>query len=693
MTIKKISEWIQKQNESATASNTTNPVPAKAPDKMPDKPKFGDRRREPYKGGGHQPHRARQDQQPRNARPEHPGHPAHTEHGAHPAHPAHLAHPEYASHPSHPSHAAHPAPPAHPHPQYTRGGEGPQFSQTGGGGGFGDNKMRIIPLGGLEEVGKNIMAVEYGRDIVVIDCGMSFAGPDMFGVDYIVPDVTFLEQRRHNVRAIILTHGHLDHIGALQYVLPRLGNPPIYATKLNCGLIRNRLREFGLEQSAKIHEYNEDTKLKFGQLEFEFFRVNHSIPEGMGVFMSSPAGKAVHTGDFKFDYSPAIDKPADFQKIAEFGSRGIDVLLIDSTNALKPGYCKSEQEIADNLEEIVANTKGRLIVTSFSSLIGRINQLCTIAGKYNRKVFLSGRSMIDNVEIAAKSGYMNFPKGVVRKIGPQVNSLPPSQVMILTTGSQGESLSALTRMAIGEHAQIKIREGDTVVISASPIPGNELAVVNVINNLCAQGAKIITSGQMDVHTSGHAHQEELKLMYSLIKPKSYIPIHGELFMRMGHADFIKTVADPGLHVTILEDGDVLEVSKQQGVRKSKMKVPANDILVDGLGFGDIGSKVIQERKIMSTDGILILLFRAYEKTQRLLGDPDVISRGFVYIKESQEIAQETKQVAKKAYETLTGGGKKWILKELKHELSLNVGRFIRKRLGREPMIIPIVMYT
>ena len=300
--------------------------------------------------------------------------------------------------------------------------------------------------------------------------------------------------------------------------------------------------------------------------------------------------------------------------------------------------------------------------------------------------------MIDNMKLSESIGYTTYPKGSVRKIGPQANTLPPSQVVILTTGAQGETMSALTRMSIGEHKQIKIQQGDTVVISASPIPGNELAIVNVINNLYAQGAKVITNGDMDVHVSGHAHAEEVKLMYSLIKPKCFVPIHGELYMRIGNADMIKKIASPEMMTTILENnGDILEINKQ-GIRKSKQKIPANDILVDGLGFGDIGSKVIQERKIMSTDGVLLLLFHAYENTKRLIGDPDIISRGFVYVKESQAIASETKQVAKKAFEQVVANNRDIKLKELKIEIALQVNRFIRKRLGREPMILPIIMY-
>ena len=555
-----------------------------------------------------------------------------------------------------------------------------------------NKKLRIIPLGGLEEVGKNIMALEYGNDIILIDCGMSFAGPEMLGVDYIVPDVSYLEKRKRNVKGIVFTHGHLDHIGATQYILPKLGNPKMYATKLTAGLLKGRLKEFGLDKTAKIHEYDEFSKVKLGVFEIEFFRVNHSIPDGMGVYVNSPAGSIVHTGDFKFDHSPAIDKPADFQRIGEIGKKGIDVLMVDSTNAAKPGFCRSEQDVADTLEHIIEKTKGRLIIASFSSLIGRVNQICNFASKYNRKVFLSGRSMINNMKLAEDLGYTTYPKGTVRKIGPQANSLPPSQTIIVTTGAQGETLSALTRMSIGEHSQIKIREGDTVVISASPIPGNELAIVNVINNLYAQGAKVITNGDMDIHTSGHAHAEEIKIMYNLIRPKCYVPIHGELFMRMAHAEMIKKIADKRMSVAMLENnGDVLEVTKH-GCRKSKEKIPANDILIDGLGFGDIGSKVIQERKILSEDGILIILFQAYKESNRIVAEPDIVSRGFVYVKESQAIAQETKDVAKKAFEKIIQNNKKIGLRDLKWELSKNISRFIKKRLRREPMIVPIIMY-
>lgn len=592
---------------------------------------------------------------------------------------------------SKPNHPHKPTGPHQPHPPRTPNPHPAKHQPPEAA--FSGKKMRIIPLGGLEEVGKNIMAIEYENDILLIDTGMSFAGPDMLGVDFIVPDISYLEARKHKVRGILFTHGHLDHIGAIQYVLPKLGNPPMYGSKLTLGLVKGRLKDFALDKTGKFNVVEEKQKLKMGSFEVEFFRVNHSIPSSMGIYVSCPAGSAVHTGDFKFDHSPAIDKPADFQHIAEIGRRGVDVLLIDSTNALRPGFCKSEAEVANTLEGIIEKTKGRLIIACFSSLIGRINQIVNFSAKHNRKVFLSGRSMIDNMQLSEDLGYSTYPKGTLRKISAQANTMPPGQVLIMTTGAQGETMSALTRMSIGEHSQIKIREGDTVLISASPIPGNELAIVNVINNLYAQGAKVITNHDMDIHVSGHAHQEELKLMYGLIKPKCYVPIHGELYMRKGHIEMIKTVAEPSMLATCLDNnGDVLEVTKQ-GIRKSKEKVPANDILVDGLGFGDIGSRVIQDRKVMSEDGILVVLFHAYEESKRLISEPDIISRGFLYLKESEEIAKEVKHCASKAFEQITQQNRKIDLKDLKSELDRTISNFIRKRLRREPMIIPIIMYA
>lgn len=540
-------------------------------------------------------------------------------------------------------------------------------------------------------MGKNLTVFEFGEDIVIVDAGLSFAGPEMLGIDYVIPDVSYLEEKKRNIRALLITHGHLDHIGAIRHVLPKLGNPPIYSSRLALGLIKNQLEEFALDKTAKMHIVNLSHKYTFGKFEVEFFSVNHSIPDSMGVFIKTPVAKVFHTGDFKFDFTPAIDAPANCGRIAEIGNQGIDLMLADSTNAERPGYATSEKVIGANLENIIANTKGRLIIASFASLIGRIQQVCDSASKHGRKVFVSGRSMVKNIELAIQLGYINVPKGLIREVSPAINSLPPSQVLVLTTGSQGESLSALTRMSLGEHAQIKIREGDTVSISASPIPGNEKATFTVINNLLRLGAQVITNTLMDIHTSGHGHQEELKLMLSLVRPKHFMPVHGELYMLKAHAKISQAI-NAKCGVSLLQNGDILEVN-QQGVRKSKQKAIANDIAVDGLSHGDLGSQVLRERKIMAQDGILIILLRGYESTKRLIGDPDIISRGLVYVKESQEVAQETKAISRRAYEAAVQHNPQILLKDLKNEIRLPIGKFIRKRLGREPLIIPIIFYT
>jgi ribonuclease J len=413
----------------------------------------------------------------------------------------------------------------------------------------------------------------------------------------------------------------------------------------------------------------------------------------MGIFIQSPAGNIVHTGDFKFDFNPADGVRADFGKLAEIGSKGIDVLFADSTNAQKPGFCVSESVVAKTLERVIRRTKGRLIIASFSSLIGRLQQIIDYATLYGRQIFVSGRSMIQNLEIASKLGYVKVPRGILKRMSNKVDDLPPEKVLILSTGSQGESMSALSRIALGNHPQIKIKKGDTVIFSSSPIPGNERATATVINNLFRLGAHVITNDAMDVHTSGHAHQGDLKLMYSLIRPKFVAPIHGEFFMRMAHVEMMQQEFGLDQNETIvLENGSILEIANKQA-RKSKKKAPANIIMVDGLGVGDVGTKVIRDRQVMAENGVVIALFRAFDKSKRLVADPDIISRGFIYMKESKNIADETKQKAKKAYEDAIKKKPNLGLKELKMEISRSLSTFIRKRLDREPMIMPVIVFV
>ncbi|MFH0776036.1 MAG: ribonuclease J, partial [Patescibacteria group bacterium] len=510
-----------------------------------------------------------------------------------------------------------------------------------------DEKVRVVPLGGQEEVGRNMSAIFYKEDIVIIDCGLQFPEMDMFGVDYVIPDVSFLEDKKSRIRGILLTHGHLDHIGALQHILPKLDFPPLIGTPLTLGLVKKRLDEYGLTNKTKFIEIKNPAieKIKLGRhFEAEFFRVNHSIPDGVGICLNTPVGTIVHTGDFKFDFTPSDGLKCDFGKIAEIGRRGVLLAFADSTNAEKPGYTISEKIVNENIAKTILEAKGRVILATFSSLIGRIQHIVNAANRANRKVFASGRSMIANMEMAEQLGYLKAPQGLIRplKKGVKINELTPNKILILCTGSQGEELSALTRIALGEHQTIQIKEGDTVIFSSTPIIGNERAVVAVTNNLLRLGAKVITNKNLDVHTSGHASQEDLKLMHSLLKPKFLVPVHGELHMRHAHRDIAEKIGMEEGNVLLLDNGDILELAPNNIVRKSKSKVRVNNILIDGLGVGDIGTSVLRERQIMSENGIVVIVFRAYAQSGKLVGAPDIISRGFVYMKESSAIVEETK---------------------------------------------------
>jgi ribonuclease J len=556
-------------------------------------------------------------------------------------------------------------------------------------------KLRIVAIGGLNEVGKNCMAFEYGNEIVVVDAGMQFPEEEMLGIDFVIPDMSFLEQNKDKIKALVITHAHLDHIGAIPHFLKKFPQVPVIATKLTIGMVQKHIEDAGIKNAILRSIDPDKDKLKIGQnFDLSFFRVNHSIPDGMGIYLKTPSAKVVHTGDFKFDFRPADGVRMDMGRLAEISSQGVDILFADSTNAGKKGYCKSEYVIAQTLEEIVEKTKGRLIIASFSSLIGRIQQIANFAHKNDRKIFVSGRSMIQNIELASNLGYFKSPRGTIRKLsGNAHNDLPSHKVLILTTGSQGESMSALTRISLGEHKQIHIQKGDTVVFSSSPIPGNERATTNVVNNLFRLGAHVITNDAMDVHTSGHAYQEDLKLMQSILKPKYTVPIHGEFYMRMAHKEML--VNDYGLQenqVAIIENGSILEFEKGH-LRKSKEKVPSDLIMIDGIGEGDTGARVLRDRQVMSENGVIIVLFKAFEKSKRLVGDPDIISRGSIYMKESKNFADGAKQEARKAFEESIKKNPKADLKKLKSDIYRKINSFIIKKLDREPMIIPVIVYV
>jgi ribonuclease J len=550
-------------------------------------------------------------------------------------------------------------------------------------------KLRIIPLGGFDEVGKNMMILEYGKEIVIVDMGFQFPEEDMLGVDYVIPDISYLENKKKHIKAVIITHGHMDHIGAIPYILPKLGMPPVFATKLTRGLIEKRLDEFALLKRTNLNTIDPDKMLKFGPFKIDFFRVAHSIPDGVGLVIETPQGKIVHTGDFKFDPDPAgSTERTDIKKLSHLCKGPVLALFSDSTNSMAPGATVSEKEIGKNLEKIIQETEGRIIIASFSSLIGRIQQILDYAKKHDRTVFVSGRSMLDNMAIAEKLGFLKVPKRLVFDI-KRSKKIPNKKSLILTTGSQGEAVSALTRIAMGEHNQIKINEGDTVVLSSSPIVGNERAIFAVINNLCIQGARVIHSAIMDVHTSGHAQQEDLKRMIKLVRPQYLIPIHGEFFMRQAHKELAKKVGIKDNKIILIQNGDVLEITKGH-VEQTKEKVETNYVVIDGLGEGAINSQVISDRQKMAENGVIIILLSVDKKDGKILTKPSVISRGFVYLKESQEISNQVASKAEKAYRRLIEKKPDAKRGEVKKYIKSSVEKFTRQKLDRKPLIIPVI---
>jgi len=555
-------------------------------------------------------------------------------------------------------------------------------------------RLRVIPLGGLEEVGKNSMVFEYGDDIIAIDMGFQFPEEDMFGIDYIIPDITYLEERQRRIRGIIITHGHLDHIGGLAYVLPRLGFPPVYGTKLTLGLIKKQLSEHGILKQSDLREIKSSDCLKLGHFQAKFFRVNHSIPDCVGVHLTSPVGSIVHTGDFKFDETPADDVPAETDKMRAIGNKTgfdrVDVLFSDSTNALKPGRTVSEKIIGESLDKVISETEGRIIIASFSSLIGRIQQILNSAQKHDRVVALSGRSMENNVDIARELGYLKVPRGLIKPI-KEVSKLAPNKVLIITTGSQGEAMSALTRMSIGDHKNVKIQKGDTVVLSAHPIIGNERAVAAVINNLCKLGANIVNNDIMDIHTSGHGKQDDLEQMLRLIRPKNLAPIHGNLYMRTAHSKLGKKVGLGDQNLFLFEgNGNVMEIDRS-GVRMTKEEVPSNYIVVDGLGMGDAGSQVLVDREVMAHNGVLVVLFRADKKTKKLKDKPLVLTRGFLYVKEADEVVAKMKDEAEKAYNSLLAKDPKANSFHVCNYVKRVLDGVSHRSLARSPLVVPWIM--
>ena len=546
------------------------------------------------------------------------------------------------------------------------------------------SRLKVIPLGGLEQIGMNITAFEYEDSIVVVDCGLAFPADDMLGIDLVIPDVTYLKENIEKVKGFVITHGHEDHIGALPYILREI-NVPVYATKLTIGLIENKLKEHNLLKGTKRKVIKFGQSVNLGQLRVEFIKTNHSIVDASALAIYSPAGTVVHTGDFKVDYTPVFGDAIDLQRFAEIGKKGVLALMCDSTNAERPGFTQSEKtvgKIFDTLFEEHKNT--RIFVATFASNVDRVQQIINTAYKFGRKVVVEGRSMVTTIEIASALGYLNIPDKTLIEVD-QLKNYPPQQQVIITTGSQGENMAALSRMASNMHKKITIGPGDTVILSSHPIPGNEKAVTKIINELLRKGADVIFQ---DAHVSGHACQEEIKLIYTLVKPKYAVPTHGEYKHLRAQAKIAEGLGMDKENIFILSSGDVLELSQDSA--RVTGKVPVGGVLVDGLGVGDVGNVVLRDRQHLAEDGILIVVMALDRYSGQIVSGPDIVSRGFVYVRESDELMEEAREVVGAALQhCMDRGISDW--GKLKSTTKDALGDFVWKKTKRRPMILPIIM--
>ena len=547
-----------------------------------------------------------------------------------------------------------------------------------------NSKLRIIPLGGLEQIGMNITAFEFEDSIVVVDCGLSFPEDDMLGIDLVIPDITYLKNNAHKVKGFVITHGHEDHIGALPYVLKEL-NVPVYATRLTIALIEHKLKEHNLLKSVKRKVVKHGQSINLGKFRIEFIKTNHSIADASALAIYSPAGIVVHTGDFKVDYTPVFGDAIDLQRFGEIGKKGVLALMCDSTNAERKGFTMSERTVGKTFDNIFAEHKNtRIIIATFASNVDRVQQIINSAYKYGRKCVVEGRSMVNVISTAAELGYLNVPENTLIELD-QMKNYPDEQMVLITTGSQGESMAALSRMASNMHRKVQIKPGDTVIFSSNPIPGNEKAVSRVINELSMKGADVIFQ---DAHVSGHACQEEIKLIYSLVHPKYAIPVHGEYRHLKAQAQVAESLDIPKDNIFLLSSGDVLELDEEKAQVVDRVQTGA--ILVDGLGVGDVGNIVLRDRQHLAEDGILIVVLTLEKYSNQVLAGPDIVSRGFVYVRESEGLMDEAKHVVEEAIEDcmdrrVTDWGR------LKTAIRDSLSEFLWKRTKRSPMILPIIM--
>jgi len=546
-------------------------------------------------------------------------------------------------------------------------------------------KLKIIPLGGLSEIGKNMMLMEYENDIIIIDSGLMFPGEEMLGIDLVIPDISYLLENKEKIRGIVITHGHEDHIGALPYLLPQL-EVPVYSTKLTNGLIEVKLKERKALAGAKLNVVPYGGKVNLGKFKVEFFHVCHSIPDAAGLIIHTPIGTIVHSGDFKLDYTPVDGKPTDLSRLAQLGAQGVLLLMSDSTYAELPGYTPSERVVGETLDRVMAQAPGRVIVTTFSSLVSRIQQVIDAAAKHQRRVFVIGRSMTDIVKMTLELGYLKAPEGILARID-ELKNTPHNKVVFVTTGSQGEPTSALVRIANKDHRHVHILRGDTVVLSATAVPGNEALINRTVDNLFRQGAQVLYDKVAQVHVHGHGGQEELKLLLNLVKPRFFMPIHGEFRHLSFHAKLAQSVGIPEKNVFLMEDGDILELGQWSG--KVDGKVSSGNVYVDGLSVGDVGTVVLRDRRMLSRDGIVMVIITVNRQSGKLVGRPDIVSRGFVDTREAKDMIEESRDIVARALDHSGARPAEWGFIYAKVRDILH--KFYYDQTKRRPMILPVMV--